>query len=62
MTRNRYIVQLLNKSHLYWFDYVTFSDKITALEFFSRIKKANANEKKVKARLIEVLQYDKKEY
>ena len=62
MVRPKYIIQLLNRQGTYWFDYIVFRDKYSATEFFSRIKKANLSEHKTKARLIEVIQYDKKEY
>lgn len=58
--KRKYIIQLWNNKHFYWFDYITFYNKINASRFYDRFKKCSNN--KIHVRLIEVAQYDFKEY
>ena len=53
--RQKYIIQLWNKRHLYWFDYLTFYNKDNARRMYQHIKKNSIG---IRFRLLEVISYD----
>ena len=56
MTRQKYIIQLYNKRHHYWFDYLTFYNQNNARRAYDSYKRcSNAN---IHIRLLEVVSYD----
>lgn len=53
--RQKYIIQLWNKRHMYWFDYLTFYNRDNAKRFYQRIKKQSQG---ITFRLLEVICYE----
>lgn len=54
--KRKYVIQLWNNRHSYWFDYLTFYSKVNATRFYDRLKRCS--DRRIHLRLIEVQQYD----
>ncbi len=53
--RQKYIIQIWNKRHHYWFDYLTFYNRDNAKRFYQHLKRNSIN---ISFRLLEVICYD----